>query len=138
MRRRLLLAVLLAAALPLVVASAASACSYVVPPDLTPAELDRQLLRGSDAAFTGRLVAVVPEGGSRADYLFRIGRRYKGRLPLDWVVVNAPLGGGLCGLEVGLGERTGLMLDRRRGRGWTSQLILQIAPADLRRAARRR
>ena len=139
-RRLLLLAVLLAAALPLAVASAASACSYAVPPDLTRAELDRQLLRGSDAAFVGRLVAIVPLGEAgaqppgRGAYLFRIAQKVKGDLPFRWVVVRATIGGSACGLEVRIGDRTGLMLDRTR-RGWTSHLLLQLSPRQLIRAA---
>ena len=144
MRRRLLSVLVLAATCSLAAAGAASACSYAVPPDLTPAELDRQLLRGSDAAFVGRLVAIVPVGEGdrppfhRGDYLFRIEQQVKGELPFRWVVVRAAIGGSTCGLELGVGDRTGLMLDRTRREGWRSDLLRQTSPRALLRAARRR
>ena len=143
MRRRLLSAFVLAAICSLAAASAASACSYALPADLTPNQLDRQLLRGSDAAFVGRLVAIVPLGEAvrppfyRGDYLFRIEQRVRGDLPFRWVVVRATVGGSLCGLELRVGDRTGLMLDRSRRAGWRSELLLQTSPRALLRAARR-
>lgn len=83
------------------------------PADLTPNELDRQLLRGSDAAFVGRLVTIVPLGEGarppfhRGDYLFRIEQQVKGDLPFRWVVVRATIGGSVCGLELRVGTGPG-------------------------------
>jgi hypothetical protein len=129
---------LLTAICALAVPGAASACSYAVPRDLTHNELDRLLLRASDGAFIGRLVAVVPSRspspGGR--YLFRIERRVKGRFPLDWTVVNARIGGNLCGISLRPGDRTGLMVRRRRG-AWRADLLSQLTPRQLLRAARR-
>jgi hypothetical protein len=139
MVRRFAVTLALLSSCALLLAGGASACTYAT--DGRPYEeaLAAQF-RGADAAFVGRPIAVVPLNGdeaqaTRAIYVFLVERSLKRRLP-KLVHVYAAIGGNLCGLQLRRGDRTGLMLDRRRGR-WTSELIHQVAPRDLIRAARR-
>jgi archaeosine-15-forming tRNA-guanine transglycosylase len=101
----------------------------------------RSTLASTDAAFIGTLVArTEPEPGpirSSADPVtltFRVEEVVKGGLG-GTVDVETASSGASCGLEVEIGGRTGLFLLRREGK-WTSNLCLQIAPRDLRAAAR--
>jgi hypothetical protein len=133
MRRRLTRAVVLAAICSLAVASAASACSYAVAPGVTQDELDVAGLRASDGAFIGTALATF-RGSAGVTYLFGVQRAVKGSFPTGFVVVRSNLTS--CGLYARVGERTGLMVDRRGGR-WRADDIDRIAPRDLLRAARR-
>ena len=125
--------VLLAAlAVWLVAVAEASACScvYVGP---------RAAIRGADGAFVGRVVRIkrAEHGWSNAPavFTFRVGRRLKGRMGRR-IRVHTVSGGESCGLELRRGERTGLVMERRRRR-WHASLCDQYGPRELARAARR-
>ena len=114
-------------------AERAGACSCI------PLELDRQAFRDSDAAIIGKLVAKHPVGDFQADYRFRVERVFRGRhrLPVGRVFsVRSSSEGASCGYETGIGHRTGLLLDRRRGE-WTGNLCATAPPRVMRRAAER-
>lgn len=60
---------------------------------------------------------------------FVVERRVKGEIG-DRIAVEAAAGGASCGLELEVGERTGLLL-RREGDGWGSSLCSQTEPEAL-------
>jgi hypothetical protein len=99
----------------LVFAGEAAACSC--------APLKRgEMVRQADAAFAGRLVAVVPRGRDRAVFRYRVRRVYKrgpgirrGRM----VAVRSARSSAACGLPTKAGRRYGLALARVKG-GWTA------------------
>ena len=112
-----------------------AACSCV-PVDV------RDALRRADAAFVGVLLKKEPKqppgriGSSSGTTVntFRVEDSVKGRFP-STVAVEAAESGASCGIEVEVGERAGLLLDRRDGM-WKSDLCSQLTPAELRAAAR--
>jgi hypothetical protein len=121
-------------------AESALACSCV-PPD-PPA-----MLKASDGAFVGRLVAVRPvdppaEGepissGDPADYVYRVGRVYKhgpGLRRGRRVRVRSARDSATCGLPRARGRLFGLFVQREDGR-WHSNSCLVVRPRQLRRAA---
>jgi hypothetical protein len=139
MSARLAIAALVGA-IPLIAAEGALACSCV-PPD--PAAM----LRESDSAFTGRLLAVrevappvegEPVGSADpVDYVYRVGRVYKRGLGLRRgrrVRVRGPRSSASCGLPRARGRLYGLFLERRNRR-WHSNLCLVVPPRAMRRAA---
>jgi hypothetical protein len=124
-------------------AESALACSCL-PPD--PPEL----LKSSDGAFTGRLVAVravdppaegEPTGsGDPTDYIYRVGRVYKhgpGLRRGHRVRVRSARDGATCGLPRERGRLYGLFL-QRQNRRWHSNSCLVVEPRRLRRAAENR
>ena len=107
------------AAVSLSLAADASACSCA------PVDLVRDLPR-SDGAFVGsvlehRLV------GSTAIYLFRVEQVYKGDIE-NRIEVVTPADSAACGLELGVGQRAGLLLTREGGK-WRSGLCSQVDPS---------
>lgn len=130
-RGRLSIAAVTVALLGLVFAGNALGCSCV---PTTPA----QSLARSDAAIVGRLLAVEPRGGSRAEYRYDVLRVYRGRDAIDpgsVVKVLGSRGSAACGLPERVGGRFGLFLTRRRGR-WSGSLCGLVSPRRLRAAAR--
>ena len=133
MRPPLLPATLAAAVAALAVAAPAGACSCA------PGDPRRTLMQ-ADGAFVGVLLSKrVLAGGGDAVFTFRVeqvvkGRLVRGKLPRRFRVYSAS-NGAACGLEGARGTRMGLFVYLDRGR-WTSNLCRQIAPAELRRAAR--
>jgi hypothetical protein len=94
----------------------------------------RSALAASDGAFVGTYLERRERGGGRADYVFRVEQALKGALGGTAVVESAD-NGAACGLEVEVGQRIGLVLDRVGGT-WTSNLCRQIEPNALLAAAR--
>jgi hypothetical protein len=139
MRRGVTLAAVAVAA-GLLGADSASACSCV-PPD------PPKLLKQSDGAFIGRLVAIrevdpPAEGepissGDPVDYVYRVGRVYKrgpGLRRGRRVKVRSPRGSATCGLPDVRGRLYGLFV-QRHNRRWHGNLCQVVTPAQMRRAA---
>ena len=106
--------------LSLVTAAEAYACSCA------PVDLERDLPR-ADGAIIGTVLERSVRG-TTATYLFRVEQVYKGDVdPRAEVVTSAD--GASCGLEVGVGERVGLLLTRQGGE-WRSGLCSQVEPAE--------
>ena len=138
--RRVALATALAVAGGLLSAEGAAACSCVPPKP-------RAMLRASDGAFIGRLVAVRDvdppvEGGpigsgDPVDYVYRVGRVFKrgpGLRRGRRVSVRSVRDGATCGLPRARGRLYGLFL-QRRDRRWHSNLCLTVSPSALRGTA---
>jgi hypothetical protein len=106
--------------LSLVAAAEAYACSCA------PVDLERDL-PVADGAMIGTVLERAVSGGT-ATYLFRVEQIYKGDVESRAEVVT-PASGASCGLEVGVGERVGLLLTRE-GDEWRSGLCSQVDPAD--------
>ena len=115
MRKLAVLAVLALAA-----AAEAYACSC------RPVDLVRDLPT-TDGAMIGTVLERTVSGET-ATYLFRVEQVYKGDVDSRAEVVT-PASGAACGLEAGVGERLGLLLDRE-GSEWRSGLCSQVDPAD--------
>ena len=139
MMRRIAVAAV-ALGIPLLSADAAMACSCV-PPD------EQELLKDSDGAFVGRLVAVrvvdppaegEPIGsGDPTDYIYRVRRVYKrgpGLRRGHRVRVRSVRDEATCGLPARKGRLYALFLERRNHR-WRSNLYLTTTPRRMRRAA---
>ena len=100
----------------------------------------REMLTSADAAFVGVLVKKeiknppLRSSAEPAIYTFRVEEEVKGRLG-DTIDVESAVHGASCGLEVEVGQRTGVIVARRRG-VWTSNMCSQLSPAELRAAAR--
>lgn len=107
------------AAVSLALAADALACSCV------RVDLARDLPR-ADGAFVGTLLAVTPRG-NEAVFRFRVEQVYKGEIENRVEVVSARFGAA-CGLELPVGARTGLLL-QRAGETWQSSLCSQVEPA---------
>lgn len=119
-------AVLLVSVLAGVSAGSAQGCSCAL---VDP----RVGLQEADGAFIGVLMRREVQGVG-AVLTFRVEEVFKGELGSTVEVrTNASSAG--CGLDLPEGERTGLFLQRRDG-AWTTHLCWQVAPADLREAAR--
>ena len=104
----------------LALAADAYACSCA------PVDLVRDL-PGSDGAFVGSVLEHRLEGANRV-YLFRVEQVYKGDIE-NRIEVVTPADSAACGLELGVGERTGLLL-RRVGGEWRSGLCSQVDPSE--------
>ena len=115
MRRLLALA-----ALSLVVTAEAYACSCA------GVDLERDLPTADGAIVASVLGRSV--SGSTAIYLFRVEQVYAGDIENRVEVVTAT-DGAACGLELGVGERTGLLLTREAG-AWRSGLCSQVDPSE--------
>ena len=126
--------------IPLLTAEAAMACSCI-PPN------EARMLRESDGAFVGRLVAVrvvdPPEqgepigSGDPTDYIYRVGRVYKhgpGLRRGRRVRVRSVRSEATCGLQSTKGELYALFLQRRNHR-WHSGLCQTTTPRRMPRAA---
>ncbi len=103
-------------------ATPARACSCAVPDP-------RSALAAADGAFVGTLVSRRETSDLRAVLTFEVEQALKGSLGDRVEVVTARDSAG-CGLELPVGTRTGLVLDRRDG-AWHGHLCAQFAPADL-------
>ena len=90
------------------------------------------MLERSAGAFTGTLVERVVEG-EEALHTFSVDHAVKGSLGTT-VQVRSHRDGATCGLEIAVGQRVGLFLDRE-GDAWTSILCQQIDPDELLAAA---
>ena len=89
-------------------------------------DLDRDLPT-ADGAIVGSVLERSVRG-STATYLFRVEQVYAGDIENRVEVVTAA-DGAACGLELGVGERTGLLLRRERGE-WRSGLCSQVEPSE--------
>ena len=94
-------------------------------------------LAESDAAFVGVFTGrddplvhgeLISSGRPVVNH-FEVERRVKGAIG-ERVDVEAAAGGASCGLELEVGERTGLLL-QWTGTGWRSSLCSQTEPAGL-------
>ena len=109
----------------------ACSCAYSDP---------RDRLAESDAAIVGTLVESHPvdppvdNSGEDTIYTFTVDEEVKGDFG-ETLEVHAPYSGASCGIEVGIGQQTGLFLDQREDGAWASSLCSQIAPEELREAA---
>lgn len=106
--------------LSLVLAAEAYACSY------RPVDLQRDLPK-ADGAIIGTVLE-RSVSGQTATYRFRVEQIYKGDVETRAEVVT-PAGGAACGLELAVGDRVGLLLERDGG-AWRSGLCSQVDPAD--------
>jgi hypothetical protein len=107
------------AALSLALAADAFACSCIRP------NLVRDLPR-ADGAFVGTVLERRVER-QNAIYRFRVEQVYKGDIENRIEVVTAA-NGAACGLELGVDQRTGLLLTREGGT-WRSTLCSQVDPS---------
>ena len=89
----------------------------------------------ADGAFVGTLLerrepaaAPVQSSADPVTLVFRVEQVYKGDIDSRVAVVTAR-DGASCGLEVEVGERMGLLLDRAGGE-WRSGLCSQVEPAE--------
>jgi len=103
----------------LALAGDASACSCL------PVDLARDLPR-ADGAFVGTVLERTDREAT-STLLFRVEQVYKGEIE-NRVEVETARGGAACGLEVPVGERIGLLLERDGG-VWRSSLCSQVEPA---------
>ncbi len=104
----------------------AQACSCAMPDP-------RSALAAGDGAFVGTMVSRRETADSQAILTFEVERALKGSIGKRVEVVTARDSAG-CGLEMPVGTRTGLVLDRRDG-AWHGGLCAQFSPADLLAAA---
>lgn len=133
MRRLTAFMAALLSALPLVVIQAPPALACSCRADVAV----KDALLESDGAFVGRFIGrddVFPQGemmSSPRPVLnhFQVERAVKGDIG-ERVRVEAAANGASCGLELGVGERTGLLL-RHGPNGWRSSLCSQTDPAAL-------
>lgn len=102
----------------------------------------RDALARSDGAFVGTLLSRRPavDSGGEPDlqtdvFTFQVDEDVKGVYPDTFDVYSAS-SGAACGLEVGQGEQSGLLLYFHEEDGrWWSNLCSQMSPEDLREAA---
>ena len=92
----------------------------------------RAALAGADGAFVGTARS-RREAGQQVVYTFAVERSLKGSLGRTIDVVT-PSSSASCGIEVPIGTRVGLVLERRGG-NWSGSLCWQFAPAELLSAA---
>ena len=111
--------VVVIAAVMLALAADALACSCL------RVDLVRDL-PGADGAIVGTVLERT-ESGQSATYLLRVEQVYKGDIENRVEIVTAS-NGAACGLEVGVGDRIGLLLEREGG-AWHSGLCSQVDPA---------
>jgi hypothetical protein len=103
----------------LAVAGDALACTCA------PVDLARDLPR-ADGAFVGTVLE-RRETEASVNLLFRVEQVYKGDIS-NRVEVETSRDGATCGLELPVGERVGLLLDRE-GALWRSSLCSRVEPA---------
>ena len=103
----------------LALAGDALACSCL------PVDLARDLPR-ADGAFVGTVLERTDRERT-STLLFRVEQVYKGEIE-NRVEVETARGGAACGIEVPVGERIGLLLERDGG-VWRSSLCSQVEPA---------
>lgn len=130
MRRLLVLLFLVAASfVPTVRPALACSCATFDP---------RQRLAESDGAFTGSLESREDwRSGSSGDpvqFVFRVEQAVKGDIPGEVIEVYSAASSASCGLGTPVGQRVGVLVDRRDGR-WTSSLCNQSDPDALLSAA---
>lgn len=99
-----------------------------------PVDLE-QALPSADGAIIGTLLerrepapTPIQSSADPVTLVFRVEQVYKGDVDSRLEVVTAR-DGASCGLEVAVGERVGLLLDRD-GSSWRSGLCSQVDPAD--------
>jgi hypothetical protein len=109
-------------------AQAAHACSCAL-------DDPRDALHGSDGAFVGTLVERTEVDEQTALFTFEVETAVKGTLGAE-VDVRSASNGASCGLEVGVGQRIGLLLYTADDGAWASGLCSQVDPDVLVRAAR--
>lgn len=95
----------------------------------------REQLEAADAAIVGTALSRTPSGEYSVTYTFRVDEAVKGEFG-ETVQVGTASNGAACGLEVGIGQQTGLFLSGSAAKGWSSSLCDQISPEELREAAR--
>ena len=100
-------------------AADALACSCL------PVDLVRDLPQ-AEGAFIGTLLE-REDRAATSTLLFRVEQVYKGDIS-NRVEVETPRGSAACGIEVPVGERIGLLLERDGG-VWRSTLCSQVDPA---------
>lgn len=113
LRRRAIAAVVVLGAL--VFAGSAQACSCV------PMARGEAMQR-ADAAISGRLLTVVPQGRQRAIYRYRVQRVYKSGAGIELgtvISVHSARGSAACGLPTEVDRRYGLLLSHSVS-GWSS------------------
>lgn len=108
------------ATVALALAGDALACSCA------PVDLVRDLPK-ADGAFVGTLLE-RRVSGDWATLRFRVEQVYKGEIQ-NRVEVETARDGAACGVELAVGERTGLLLDRDGG-AWRSSLCSQVDAAE--------
>ena len=91
------------------------------------------LMKEADGAFVGRLVDRDDIGQGRVRMRFDVERAVKGNIG-STVDVVTPNNGAACGVELPIGQRTGLFLARDGGH-WTGTLCWQVSPEDMLAAA---
>ena len=130
---RSVLVVLLAASGLLAVGAApafACSCRAGVPVEESLAESDAAFV----GVFTGRDDPLgqgdIVSSGRRVLNHFQVERPVKGDIG-ERVDVQAAASGASCGLELEVGQRTGLLLRGDAGGGWTSGLCSQVEPQAL-------
>jgi hypothetical protein len=94
----------------------------------------RDALHSSDGAFVGTLVARAEVDEQTSIFTFEVETAVKGTLGAE-VDVRSASNGAACGLEVGMGQRIGLLLGTADDGAWTSSLCSQIDPDVLLKAA---
>ncbi|HYI74160.1 MAG TPA: hypothetical protein VEW90_02735, partial [Gaiellaceae bacterium] len=92
----------------------------------------RSALARADGAFVGT-ARTRRDVGQQVVYTFAVERTLKGSLGRTVDVVT-PSSSAACGIEVPIGARVGLVLDRR-GAAWNGSLCAQFEPAELLAAA---
>ena len=108
------------AVLSLAAAAEAYACTCA------PVDLERDLPR-ADGAIVGTVLERRTTGASVL-LLFRVEQVYKGDID-NRLELETAASGAACGLELGVGDRTGLLLTRE-GDTWTSGLCSQVDASD--------
>ena len=88
----------------------------------------REALARSDGAFVGTLES-RRAAGQNALLVFRVDRALKGSIGRRVTVVT-PSNGAACGIELQIGTRAGLVLDRMGG-AWHGSLCAQFEPSEL-------
>ena len=122
--------------------SYAEACSCVGPTDEDSVdEYYAERIAESDAAIVAKVKKITPDDNkpSLADdediYTVRITRTFKGLESKRKIKIHTAREGATCGLELGVGDRSGLLL-YRQGNEWNGNLCGQAAPKSLRRGAK--
>jgi hypothetical protein len=118
-----LLALLLITGLP----QTAQACSCAIGDP-------RDALHRSDGAFVGVYVGRTEVDEQTAIYSFEVETAVKGTIGTE-IDVRSASNGASCGLEIGIGQRIGLLMDVADDGAWTSALCSQMDPKVLLKAA---
>ncbi len=118
-----LLALLLVTGLP----QTAQACSCAIGDP-------RDALHRSDGAFVGTYIGRTEVDDQTALYSFEVETAVKGTIGAE-IDVRSSSNGASCGLEVGIGQRIGLLMDIADDGAWTSALCSQMDPKVLLKAA---